>query len=326
MPGGKGLELCDDFGVAAERDLSFDSLFERAQAQVLKSRDLFLGKRLVRKIGQGGAAPKRKRLVDLLSRRSGLSAGEGSAAIVEQALERVSVELTRFDPEDVAVPARLERRFFVLRSTVRVDRSAKARDVSLERLRGRGRRSLPPELVDQLVGGDDLVRVEEEDGEERTLLATAELDPPTLVGDLQRTQDPEIHLACCTLRRQVEPLIRSGPATNFDRPATEPQPPPATLVGPTHGVKGGHAMRNVFVTGVAVVAFAAITAPVAAPQAKPRPNENASCVAHVGTPAGVRAEERGPLGFPFGEIVSHFAVDHEGGSAEECFIEQNGGQ
>ena len=73
----------------------------------------------------------------------------------------------------------------------------------------------------------------------------------------------------------------------------------------------------------AVVAFASITAPVAAPQAKPKPNENANCVAHIGTPAGVRAEERGPLGFPFGEIVSHFAVDHEGGSAEECFIEQD---
>ena len=73
----------------------------------------------------------------------------------------------------------------------------------------------------------------------------------------------------------------------------------------------------------AVVAFAAITAPVAAPQAKPKPNENANCIAHIGTPAGVRAEERGPIGFPFGELVSHFAVDHEGSSEEECFTEQN---
>jgi hypothetical protein len=82
-------------------------------------------------------------------------------------------------------------------------------------------------------------------------------------------------------------------------------------------------MRKLLVALAAVVAFAAITAPVAAPQAKPNPNENANCVAHLGTPAGIRAEEPGPLDFPFGEFVSHFAVVHEGGSFEECFAEQN---
>ena len=82
-------------------------------------------------------------------------------------------------------------------------------------------------------------------------------------------------------------------------------------------------VRKLLMALAAVVAFAAITAPVAAPQAKPKPNAKANCIALLGTPAGLRAEDRGPLEFPFGEFVSHFAVVHEGGSDEECFTEQN---
>ena len=99
MSGDERLDLRDDFSVAAKRELGLDSLFERAQAELLEPRDLFLGKRLVRKIGQGGAAPKRKRLVDLLGRRSGLSTGESTAAVLEQTLEPASVQLPRLDPE-----------------------------------------------------------------------------------------------------------------------------------------------------------------------------------------------------------------------------------
>ncbi len=86
-------------------------------------------------------------------------------------------------------------------------------------------------------------------------------------------------------------------------------------------------MRKFAVTLAAVVVFA-ITAPTAAPQ-RADPNENASCIAHfiepIGTPGGEggRSEVHGPLGFPWGAVISHFAAVHEGGSAEECLIEQN---
>ena len=87
-------------------------------------------------------------------------------------------------------------------------------------------------------------------------------------------------------------------------------------------------MRTLLVALAAVVAFA-IAAPVAAPQAKADPNDNASCIAHfigpVGTPGGEggRSEVHGPLGFPWGAVISHFAVVHEGESAEECSFEQD---
>ena len=84
-------------------------------------------------------------------------------------------------------------------------------------------------------------------------------------------------------------------------------------------------MRKPLVALTAVVAFA-IAAPAAAPQANPQPNENASCVAHltgtVGTPGGARREVHGPEEFPWGQLVSHFATEHEGGSFEECWAEQ----
>ena len=87
-------------------------------------------------------------------------------------------------------------------------------------------------------------------------------------------------------------------------------------------------MRMIAVTLAAVVAFG-ITAPAAAPQ-QADPNDNASCIAHfiepIGTPGGEggRSEEHGPLGLPWGKVVvSHFAVVHEGASAEECSTEQN---
>lgn len=85
-------------------------------------------------------------------------------------------------------------------------------------------------------------------------------------------------------------------------------------------------MRKLLVALAAVVT-SAIAAPVAASQANPRPNENASCLAHLigplGTPGSGRSEVRGPEEFPWGQLISHFAAEHEGGSFEECATEQN---
>jgi hypothetical protein len=84
-------------------------------------------------------------------------------------------------------------------------------------------------------------------------------------------------------------------------------------------------MRKPLVALTAVVAFA-IAAPVAAPQANPQPNENASCIAHfigpLGTPGSGRREVHGRFEFPWGQLISHFAAEHEGGSFEECATEQ----
>ena len=49
-----------------------------------------------------------------------------------------------------------------------------------------------PELVDQRLAGDDLVRAQEEKREQRPLLASAEGDEPAVADDLERTEDSEL--------------------------------------------------------------------------------------------------------------------------------------
>src|SRR5438067_291476 len=56
------------------------------------------------------------------------------------------------------------------------------------------RRCLAPQIVDQPAARDDLVRVQEEEGEQGALLGPAERERATLIERLQRPQDPELHL------------------------------------------------------------------------------------------------------------------------------------
>jgi hypothetical protein len=72
---------------------------------------------------------------------------------------------------------------------------AQTREVHLQRLAARLRRSLLPEGVDQAVGGDDLVRVQEQDREQRPLLGAADVHLPPVLDDLERAENPELHRA-----------------------------------------------------------------------------------------------------------------------------------
>ncbi len=101
----------------------------------------------------------------------------------------MEIELVGLDPDDVAGRS---RRQHVLRK-----RLAQSRDVDAQRSGGVLRRVLAPELVDQPVGGNDLVRVEEENGEKRTRLGPAQGDLAFSVPHLERSQDPELHLPPC---------------------------------------------------------------------------------------------------------------------------------
>ena len=65
------------------------------------------------------------------------------------------------------------------------------RDGVLKNLRGGRGRSLVPERVDQPGARDDLVGVEQQIGKQRLFLAAANGDRPSVVDDLQRTQDAE---------------------------------------------------------------------------------------------------------------------------------------
>jgi hypothetical protein len=66
-------------------------------------------------------------------------------------------------------------------------------DRVLEDLRGGRWWSLVPERVDQPPARDDLVGVKQEVDEERLLLAATNGDRPSVLDDLQRTKDAELH-------------------------------------------------------------------------------------------------------------------------------------
>jgi hypothetical protein len=62
----------------------------------------------------------------------------------------------------------------------------------VQRLRGGLRRLARPDRVDQRVGSDDLVGVDQEDGEERALLRRPEVRPPAVNGRFERTEDSKL--------------------------------------------------------------------------------------------------------------------------------------
>jgi hypothetical protein len=105
--------------------------------------------------------------------------------LVYEALEAVQIERVRLDPDDVAGRSG--------RQHVLGERLTKARDVDPQRVGSALGRVLPPELVDQPVGGNDLVGVQEKQSEKSAQLAPAEGDPAAFVPHLERSQDPELH-------------------------------------------------------------------------------------------------------------------------------------
>jgi hypothetical protein len=66
-------------------------------------------------------------------------------------------------------------------------------NVVLDDLRGGRGRPLAPELVHQPFGRDGLVGLQEEQGEQCTLLAAAKRDRAAAVAHLQRAEDEEFH-------------------------------------------------------------------------------------------------------------------------------------
>src|SRR5437588_9992003 len=87
--------------------------------------------------------------------------------------------------EDVARRTRLEPPV--------AERLAQLRDRVLQDLGRRGRWVPVPELVDQPLAREELVRMQEHEGEERLLLAPVQRDRPMLADDLERAEDAEFH-------------------------------------------------------------------------------------------------------------------------------------
>ena len=179
----EGLQLGDQFGVPAQFQIGLQPTLERSQAKLLKAEDLGLEERLRGEVCERGPPPQRERV----SQERRRLRGRGRSGLLDEPLEAKQVELIGGDLQEVPVLTRDDR-------LARRNRLAQAGDVVLERVRRRPRRAGAPELVDQAVGRDHLVRMREQDREERPLACAAECEPAPVVCNLQRAEDPELHV------------------------------------------------------------------------------------------------------------------------------------
>ncbi len=187
MAGDLRLELADQLGAAAEREVGLDPVLERRQPLLLEPRDLRLRERLVGQVGQRRAAPHRKGLPQPFGRGRRVAGVERGAAAGSQRLEAVRVELAGRHPQHIAARLRSQGRRPV------AERPANLQHGVLQRL-GRGRRRRPaPERVDQPLGRDDLVAVDQQQREQRALPPAGERERRGSVAQLQRTEDPVVH-------------------------------------------------------------------------------------------------------------------------------------
>ena len=136
--------------------------------------------------------PQRERLPQARGRLLRLPA-ERAPPLVAEALEPREVELPVVDPEHVPratggedLPVRAAR-------SLRLEEPAQRRHVPLQRLDRRRWWPVAPELVDQPVARDGLVRLQEEHREERALLPRPERHEAVAVANLDRPEDPEVH-------------------------------------------------------------------------------------------------------------------------------------
>ena len=181
------LELADQLRVPSAAQVGLDAVLEQCEPQLLEPADLRLRERLEDEIGERRSAPERQRLPQLLGGPPRVFGGQSLAALVGQALASVEVELARLHVEQVAIRLGHQPGGALSKSL------AQPRHLDLEALPWRGGRVLAPELVDQLVGRDGLVGMDQQDREQRTLPAVDDRDRPPGLFDLERAEDPEIH-------------------------------------------------------------------------------------------------------------------------------------
>jgi hypothetical protein len=181
---GERLQLAHQLGMVTERVVGIDAVLQRRQPDFVQACDLPTREGLVFQIGKGRPAREGERLAQQPGRRR----GSGAARLVDERFEAVEVQLPGLYREHIS------RRLGA--KNPRGQDAAQVRDMHLQRLAGRLRRAIAPQLVDEAVGRDDLVAMQEQDRQEPPLLGRAEANRAPFVDDLQRAKDSEVHPNC----------------------------------------------------------------------------------------------------------------------------------
>ena len=189
MQAHEGLELAERLCLAPQGEHGLEARLEGLQAQPFELGDPRLSEGLVRQIGEGRPAPDLER-----ARERRLCIGERTCggcclALGDESLEDVCVETARLDLEEIAGGLGCER---ALVFGFLVEKLAQLRHVDLDAVRCRRRRVVAPESVDEPIPRDDAIALEQEQGEERTLLDPAEREQTSFLRHLQRPENSEL--------------------------------------------------------------------------------------------------------------------------------------
>ena len=158
-------EFAHHLGVALALEVGLESLLEGVEPQS-SSRRFILGEAVEGDIREGPAAPQAECRGERACRGLGVSGGTGFTPLGEQARGPFGIELSCVHLEDVAARTGVE-------AVPRTKRTPHARHMCLERFRRSRRGPASVQVLDDPVGGHDLVAVQDQNREQRTLARTA---------------------------------------------------------------------------------------------------------------------------------------------------------
>ena len=160
--GDQRLEVADRITVKPECQVGFDAPLERHDTRLLETRAL-VSREGLRELGQRTSAPQRESIAEQLPRFCGAALREHLPSVADRALEAGEIELILSDLQQVAGRTRLQAGLG--------EHLAQLRDVDLHHLQRRFRHPLAPERVDDLLTAHRAIRVQEQQRQQRPLLA-----------------------------------------------------------------------------------------------------------------------------------------------------------
>ena len=163
MGRGERLQLRDELPVPAAGQQRLGPRLQRGQALLLQTAGLRAGGGHRVEVGQRRPAPQAQGLIEVARRRGGIARGQRRVAFGGELLEPQRVQFAGRYPQQVAgrpghQPAGLAGR---------AERLAQLRQADLQAVGGPIGRLAGPQLLDQPVGGDDLVGVRQQHGQDR---------------------------------------------------------------------------------------------------------------------------------------------------------------
>ena len=173
-------ELADELRMASQLQLCGDTFLEHTETQFLETRDRRLREGVVGEIRKRRPAPQ----TQCFAQPHGGDGGFGARGLLAQPFKTVEVELLPLQAQLVSGRAR--------RDCVCAKAPPQLGDIhvhALGRSRGRVR---APDVIDQSIGGNDLVRVYQQDAESSAGFSARQRHRALVAYDLQRPQDAKV--------------------------------------------------------------------------------------------------------------------------------------